>query len=114
MECRVFYSPACLTGWAFSLTYYIFSFKTLENMELIKKSQRPIIKKPTTPEPLQQNPVDEAQPITEQPVATEDQAREYIPGYVPVFENPPVQSVSNSGWQVSDIWKDIRVDAFYD
>lgn len=85
-------------------------------MKPIKKSHRPIIKKSTTPEPPQENLVDDAQTIAEdlQPVATEKQAPEYIPGYVPFLDNPPVQSVSNSGWQVSDIWKDIRVDAFYD
>jgi hypothetical protein len=34
--------------------------------------------------------------------------------YVPVRDNPIVQSVGNSGWQVSDIWRDIRVDDFSD
>jgi hypothetical protein len=85
-------------------------------MKLIKKSHQPIIKKPTPPEQPQQDSVDDAQTIAEdlQPVATEDQAPEYIPGYLPFLENPPVQSVGNSGWQVSDIWKDIRLDSFYD
>jgi hypothetical protein len=34
------------------------------------------------------------------------------PDYIPFLDNPPVQSVGNSGWQVSDIWKDIRLDGF--
>ncbi|MFW9264730.1 hypothetical protein [Nostoc sp. CALU 546] len=32
--------------------------------------------------------------------------------YVPFLDNPPVQSVGNSGWQVSDVWRDLRVDSF--
>ncbi|WP_442935935.1 hypothetical protein [Nostoc sp.] len=35
-----------------------------------------------------------------------------VPNYIPFLDNPPVQSVGNSGWQVSDVWRDIRVDDF--
>ncbi len=35
-----------------------------------------------------------------------------VPDYIPFLDNPPVQSVGNSGWQISDIWRDIRVDDF--
>jgi hypothetical protein len=34
------------------------------------------------------------------------------PNYIPSHDNPSVQSVCNSGWQISDIWRDIRVDDF--
>jgi hypothetical protein len=34
--------------------------------------------------------------------------------YIPLQDNPIVQSISNSGWQISDIWRDIRVDNFSD
>jgi hypothetical protein len=34
--------------------------------------------------------------------------------YIPMRDNPIVQSVGNSGWQISDIWRDIRVDNFSD
>jgi hypothetical protein len=34
--------------------------------------------------------------------------------YIPVRDNPIVQSIGNSGWQISDIWRDIRVDNFSD
>lgn len=34
--------------------------------------------------------------------------------YIPAIDNPIVQSIGNSGWQVSDIWRDIRVDNFSD
>jgi hypothetical protein len=34
--------------------------------------------------------------------------------YIPVRDNPIVLSIGNSGWQISDIWRDIRVDNFSD
>ncbi len=34
------------------------------------------------------------------------------PNYIPIRDNPIVLSVGNTGWQVSDIWKDIRLDNF--
>jgi hypothetical protein len=34
------------------------------------------------------------------------------PNYVPIRDNPIVLSVGNTGWQVSEIWKDIRLDDF--
>ncbi|QMS86207.1 hypothetical protein HUN01_00840 (plasmid) [Nostoc edaphicum CCNP1411] len=32
--------------------------------------------------------------------------------YIPARDNPIVLSVGKTGWQVSDIWKDIRLDNF--
>jgi hypothetical protein len=32
--------------------------------------------------------------------------------YIPVSHNPIISSIGNSGWQISDIWRDIRVDNF--
>lgn len=32
--------------------------------------------------------------------------------YVSARDNPIVLSVGKTGWQVSDIWKDIRLDNF--
>ncbi|MEA5573707.1 hypothetical protein [Calothrix sp. UHCC 0171] len=34
--------------------------------------------------------------------------------YIPMRNYPIVQSVGYSGWQVFDIWRDIRVDNFSD
>ena len=34
------------------------------------------------------------------------------PNYIPLRDNPIVHSVGKTGWQVSDIWKDIRLDSF--
>ena len=47
--------------------------------------------------------------VDEQPVAISEPR---VPDYIPFLDNPPVQSVGNSGWQISDIWRDIRVDDF--
>ncbi len=47
--------------------------------------------------------------VEEKPVAISEPR---VPDYVPLLDNPPVQSVGNSGWQVSDVWRDIRVDDF--
>jgi len=51
----------------------------------------------------------------QEPVA-EEKSNLYIeakqPYYIPQRDYPLVQSVGNSGWQVSDIWRDIRVDNF--
>ncbi|GJD19121.1 hypothetical protein RIVM261_040770 [Rivularia sp. IAM M-261] len=44
------------------------------------------------------------------PIVTQNQESNYISAR----DNPIVQSISNSGWQVSDIWRDIRVDYFSD
>lgn len=50
------------------------------------------------------------QGIDEQPPAAIPEQRE--PNYIQVWDNPIVQSVGKSGWQISDIWRDIRVDDF--
>lgn len=47
--------------------------------------------------------------VDEQPVATPEPIE---PNYIPLRDNPIVQSVGKSGWQISDIWRDIRVDDF--
>jgi len=47
--------------------------------------------------------------LDEQPAAIPD-SRE--PNYIPLRDNPIVQSVGNSGWQPSDIWREMRVDDF--
>ncbi|QLE45332.1 hypothetical protein FD723_34070 (plasmid) [Nostoc sp. C052] len=47
--------------------------------------------------------------VEEKPVAISEPK---VPDYIPLLDNPPVQLVGNSGWQVSDVWRDIRVDDF--
>jgi hypothetical protein len=53
--------------------------------------------------------IDPSPPVVEQPVPVDPELQ---PSYIPLLDNPPVQSVGNSGWQVSDVWRDLRVDDF--
>lgn len=85
------------------------------NMTLIKKSEQQILLKIKKMEDEEQNiqpntkdvPVVNPEP---KPTITQNQESNYISAR----DNPIVQSISNSGWQVSDIWRDIRVDYFSD
>jgi len=54
--------------------------------------------------------MDLAEPIMEEQKELYIDIRE--PNYIPLRDNPVIQSAGNSGWQVSDIWRDIRVDDF--
>ncbi|MBD2248650.1 hypothetical protein [Nostoc sp. FACHB-888] len=74
---------------------------TLRQMKLIEEAE----------DQLQEaNTVNSSAPVVEeQPVAISEPR---VPDYIPFLDNPPVQSVGNSGWQVSDVWRDIRVDDF--
>ena len=48
--------------------------------------------------------------INEQPPAAIPEPIES--NYIQMRDNPIVQSVGKSGWQISDIWRDICVDDF--
>ncbi|MEH2003319.1 MAG: hypothetical protein V7L00_32185 [Nostoc sp.] len=75
---------------------------TLKQMKLIEEAEDQLL--------LEANTVKYTAPVVEEkPVAISEPR---IPDYVPFLDNPPVQSVGNSGWQVSDVWRDIRVDDF--
>ncbi|MEH1812460.1 MAG: hypothetical protein V7K26_17515 [Nostoc sp.] len=74
---------------------------TLRQMKLIEEAEDQL---------LQANTVNSSTPVVEEkPVITPEPR---VPDYIPLLDNPPVQSVGNSGWQVSDVWRDIRVDDF--
>ena len=76
---------------------------TLKQMKLIEEAEDQL---------LQTDTVSSSAPVVEveeKPVAISEPR---VPDYVPFLDNPPVQSVGNSGWQVSDVWRDIRVDDF--
>ncbi|BAZ47517.1 hypothetical protein NIES4103_01180 [Nostoc sp. NIES-4103] len=85
-------------------------------MKLIKKSEKLLLNKiKIMEESEEQNlPVE----TIENPEAIVEKKQEpyYVENqesnYIPVRDNPVVQSVCNSGWQVSEIWKDIRLDSF--
>lgn len=59
---------------------------------------------------LQADDLGVPEPIVEEKPNFYIQSKE--PYYIPRQEYPVIQSVGNSGWQVSDIWRDIRVDNF--
>ncbi|AUB35106.1 hypothetical protein COO91_00963 [Nostoc flagelliforme CCNUN1] len=74
---------------------------TLKQMKLIEEAEDQL---------LQTDTVKSSTPVVEEkPVAILEPR---VPDYIPFLDNPPVQSVGNSGWHVSDVWRDIRVDDF--
>lgn len=83
-------------------------------MKLIKKSEKLLLDKIKLMEEAEEQgfPVD----TLNVPEPIVDEHPEYIENgeisYIPVRTHPIVQSLGNSGWQVSDIWKDVRVDNF--
>jgi len=84
-------------------------------MKIIKKSDKLTLKKMMEiqhgeDQNLQADTVNSSTPVVDEQLAAIPVAR--VPDYIPFFDNPPVQSVGNSGWQISDIWRDIRVDDF--
>lgn len=96
-------------------------------MKPIKKPELRILKKSNPPQqppeqppqqPQQPTPQVEPEPI-DTPVAESQQTQnEPLPEYyshpAPAPDHPLAGSVGNSGWQVSDIWRDLRVDGFCD
>ncbi|MBD2303474.1 hypothetical protein H6G80_25020 [Nostoc sp. FACHB-87] len=85
-------------------------------MKIIKKSDKLTLRQMREIELaedqlLQSETVPLTPPAIEQPVPV---VPEPEPNYIPLLDNPPVQSVGNSGWQVSDVWRDLRVDSFCD
>jgi hypothetical protein len=89
----------------------------IHTKKIIKKSDKLTLKQMKSIEEaedqlLQANTVNSTAPVVEveeKPVAIPEPK---VPDYIPFLDNPPVQSVGNSGWQVSDVWRDIRVDDF--
>ncbi|MDJ0734876.1 MAG: hypothetical protein QNJ47_12545 [Nostocaceae cyanobacterium] len=85
-------------------------------MKLIKKSEKLVLDKiKKIEESSEQSLQTETEHIPEaivenKPVIVDSGTYDYIP----VRDNPIVQSIGNSGWQISDIWRDIRVDSFCD
>ncbi|OUL33550.1 hypothetical protein BV372_16210 [Nostoc sp. T09] len=84
-------------------------------MKLIKKSEKLLLKKIKIMEEveeqnLQDDTIDALESVLEKTPVLDVENRE--PNYIPLRDNPVVQSVGNTGWQVSEIWKDIRLDHF--
>ncbi|WP_445636108.1 hypothetical protein NSTC745_00945 [Nostoc sp. DSM 114161] len=89
-------------------------------MKIIKKSEKLTLKKMKEMEEaedqiLQGESVNFSEPVVEEKaIITPEYPVFSEPNYIPVRDNPLVQSVGNSGWQPSDIWREMRVDSFYD
>lgn len=91
---------------------------------IIRKSDLLVIKKNLDLQPVAQaDDVDTSQPIVnavtpspeEQPdLAPQTSATESYLRHTPAPDYPLTGSVGNSGWQVSDIWRDLRIDTFCD
>ncbi len=86
-------------------------------MKLIKKSEKALLNKIKNIEELEsQNIQADTEDIAETVVEKKPviNVKVTTPNYIPVRDNLIVRSVGNSGWQISDIWRDIRVDNFCD
>ncbi len=83
--------------------------------KLIKIIEKPVFKKSEIKEELEQQDFPDDSINTQQ---LEFDTKQVLnvqltePLYNPVRDYPLVQSVGNSGWQVSQIWRDLRVDNF--
>ncbi|MEH1945366.1 MAG: hypothetical protein V7L01_34860 [Nostoc sp.] len=88
----------------------------IDMKRLIKKNPNPVRKKTeVTPPPTEPIEIPESQNIPE-PVI-EPNPPVYIEDYVSESEYisehyRPLRSVGNSGWQPSDVWRELRVDDF--
>lgn len=87
-------------------------------MKSSKKPELLTLKKATVPKP-QHEPIEEVS--SSKPIADQQPSRDlktiaegYLQSYTPTQDYPVLPSAANSGWQASDIWRDLRVDSFYD
>jgi hypothetical protein len=101
-----------------NLCFYLYTSSILflvanRDMTLIKKSEQQLLLKIKKIEDEEQN----TQPDTKDILEVREEQKQVIienkeSNYIPMRDNPIVQSIGNSGWQISDIWRDIRVDNF--
>ncbi|MCC5612789.1 MULTISPECIES: hypothetical protein [unclassified Nostoc] len=77
---------------------------TLKQMKLIEEAEDQLL--------LEANTDNSTAPVVELEEKSVVAPESRVPDYIPHLDNPPVQSIGNSGWQVSDVWRDIRVDDF--
>ncbi|AFZ25482.1 hypothetical protein Cylst_3330 [Cylindrospermum stagnale PCC 7417] len=84
-------------------------------MRLIKKSEKLLLDQIKTTEEskelnLEAENLNIEEPTVEEQLELDIEYEET--NYIPSRDNPVVLSVGRTGWQVSDIWKDIRLDNF--
>ncbi|WP_341531784.1 hypothetical protein WKK05_37885 (plasmid) [Nostoc sp. UHCC 0302] len=92
----------------------------IEMRRLIKKIEKPVRKRTQVipppedeivqPESQVPEPLVEPEPVVEEPTPPAYIEIPESAAYIPEYR--PLRSVGNSGWQVSDVWRDIRVDDF--
>ncbi len=92
-------------------------FPTLEiKMKLIKKSEKLLLDKIKLMEEAEEQALTVETPNIPELEPMVEEYQDYLENgeinYIPLRTHPIIQSVGNSGWQVSDIWKDVRVDNF--
>lgn len=83
-------------------------------MKLIKKSEKLLQETQITEEtkePNLQGDFSNTEKTTDEEQLKQD-IKYQESNYIPIRDNPVVLSVGNTGWQVSEIWKDIRLDNF--
>jgi hypothetical protein len=84
-------------------------------MKLIKKSEKLLLDKIKSMEEeqnLQTENLYIPDSLLEDDAVTSVDNQE--PNYIPLRDNPVVYSIGKTGWQVSEIWKDVRLDSFCD
>lgn len=83
-------------------------------MKLIKKSEKLLRETKSTEETQEPNFQNDTINIQEPMVEEQPEGglANKKPNYILARDNPIVLSVGKTGWQVSDIWKDIRLDNF--
>ncbi|WP_341531367.1 hypothetical protein WKK05_37245 (plasmid) [Nostoc sp. UHCC 0302] len=92
----------------------------IEMRRLIKKFEKPVRKRTEVIPPPEDEIVQpesqipeslfESEPVVEEPTPPAYTEVPESAAYIPEYR--PLRSVGNSGWQVSDVWRDIRVDDF--
>ncbi|MCC5600557.1 hypothetical protein [Nostoc favosum] len=90
----------------------------IDMQRLIKKTSNPVRKKiEVTPSSTESIEMPESQNIPERviepnpPVYIEDYVSESESEYISEHYRP-LRSIGNSGWQPSDVWRELRVDDF--
>ncbi|BAY09244.1 hypothetical protein [Calothrix sp. NIES-2098] len=85
------------------------------NMQLINKIEKPILKNARAKRQLKQQPL-QVQAFNNQHLGVEKKPELVVltkKSYqFSVEDNSLNEGVGNSGWQVSDIWRDVRFDDF--
>ncbi|MDF5708226.1 MAG: hypothetical protein PUP90_11215 [Nostoc sp. S4] len=84
-------------------------------MKIIKKSEKLLQETKITEETQESNFQTDIINNIQEPIVEEQPqigVSNKEPNYIPARDNPIVLSVGKTGWQLSDIWKDIRLDNF--